>query len=30
VQLLADNKAHALRAGGYAQVSFKVPAQLAR
>jgi multidrug efflux pump subunit AcrA (membrane-fusion protein) len=27
VQLLADNKAHALRAGGYAQVSFKVPAQ---
>lgn len=25
VQLLADNAAHALRAGGYAQVAFKVP-----
>ncbi|NMN04444.1 MULTISPECIES: efflux RND transporter periplasmic adaptor subunit [unclassified Novosphingobium] len=25
VQLLADNTAHALRAGGYAQVAFKVP-----
>lgn len=25
VQLLADNSGHALRAGGYAQVSFKVP-----
>ncbi len=25
VQLLADNSAHALRAGGYAQVAFKVP-----